>query len=139
MCAITPSASSPLPASPHASALARAFAQSHLCPEHGREAGSAVMLLTSELVTHALLHGDPPITVSVECEVSHVRIEVTDTKPAEPRPRAAPDDLGADDLSLVLIDKISRQWGKETTPDGGETFWCTVPTGVVPPRDPVAI
>jgi anti-sigma regulatory factor (Ser/Thr protein kinase) len=131
MCAVTQSASSPLPASPHASALARAFAQSHLCPEHGREAESAVMLLTSELVTHVVLHGEPPITVTVECEVSQVRIAVKDGRLNRFGPRSLPDDL-----SMILIEKISREWGKETR-DGVETIWCTVPTGVIPPRERV--
>lgn len=131
MCAVTQSATSPLPASPHAAALARAFAQSHLCPEHGREAESAVMLLTSELVTHALLHGAPPFTVSVDCEVSQVRIAVSDVSSGGPGPGSRPGDL-----SMVLIEKISREWGHERL-NGSETFWCTVPTGVVPPRGPV--
>lgn len=131
MCVVTQSASSPLPATPHASALARAFAQSHTCQEHGREAESAVMLLTSELVTHVVLHGEPPITVSVECQVSQVRIAVMDAKVDKPPPGSLPGDL-----SLVLIEKISREWGKETL-DGAETIWCTVPTGVIPPRGAV--
>jgi hypothetical protein len=128
MCAVTAVASSDLPESLHAASLARAFAQSHLCAEHGRDAEPAVMLLTSELVTHALLQGSPPVTVTIECEVSQIRISVTD---------ANTDELGSDsmpaDLSLTLIQKVSREWGRETTV-AGETFWCVVPTGVIPRR-----
>jgi hypothetical protein len=132
MCDVTAVASSELPDSLHAAALARAFAQSHLCPEHGRAAEPAVMLLTSELVTHALLQGAPPVTVTMECEVSHIRIAVTDAKGGEPGTESMPGDL-----SLTLIEKISREWGRESA-DSGETFWCTVPTGVVPDREPLS-
>lgn len=128
VCALTDVATLLLPESLHAASLARAFAQSHLCPEHGRDAEPAVMLLTSELVTHALLEGAPPVSVSMECEVSHIRITVTDAKSDDGGPESMPGDL-----SLTLIEKVSREWGREAG-DFGETFWCTVPTGVIPRR-----
>lgn len=131
MCDASPRFSSRLPSSAHASALARAFAQGHLCPEHGAEAEPAVMLLTSELVTHALRHGAPPISVALECEITQIRIVVRDGSPGSGRQPVRPEDL-----SLLIIEKISREWGREDT-EGGGTVWCTVPTGVVPPRDPL--
>jgi hypothetical protein len=133
MCSVTKAASSRLPDSLSAAALARAFAQSHLCPEHGRDAEPAVMLLTSELVTHALLSGAPPIEVSMECEVSLIRITVADARGGE----LGPDDMPGD-LSLTLIEKVSREWGRETG-ESGERFWCTVPTGVIPRRGRLSI
>lgn len=131
MCDVTAAATSRLPDSFHAASLARAFAQSHLCPEHGRDAEPAVMLLTSELVTHALLQGSPPVTVAMECEVSQIRITVTDAKVSGTGPESMPADL-----SLTLIEKISREWGRDTG-NSGESFWCTVPTGVIPQREPL--
>lgn len=128
MCVVTAAATSELPDSLHAASLARAFAQSHLCPEHGRDAEPAVLLLTSELVTHALLREAPPVFVALECRVSHIRISVTDARTGPGGPESLPRDL-----SLTLIDKVSRDWGREDA-DVGETFWCTVPTGVVPER-----
>jgi hypothetical protein len=141
MCTVTEAASSPLPGSPHAPALARAFAQAHVCPEHGRQAEPAVMLLTSELVTRAVVDGASSITVTVECQVSQVRIAVTNAEAADSmagptRGSAASSAAGSAsaELSLLLIEKIARRWGREVT-DSGETFWCTVPTGVIPGRD----
>lgn len=132
MCALTDVASSQFPDSLHSAALARAFAQSHLCPEHGRDAEPAVMLLTSELVTHALVQGAPPVVVTMECAVSHIRIAVVDAK------NQGGDASMPGDLSLTLIQKISREWGRDTG-ESGETFWCTVPTGVVPSRGRLSV
>ena len=133
MCVVTEMVSSRLPESLHAAALARAFAQSHLCQEHGRDAEPAVMLLTSELVTHALLHGAPPVVVTLECEVWQIRIAVEDARVDDRDAAPMPGDL-----SLTLIQKISRTWGREAG-ESGERFWCTVPTGIVPRRERLSI
>lgn len=126
-CPATWPSTSSLPPSAQAPALARRFARRHLCRHHAEEAEAAVLLLTSELVTHALLATTGPIAVTVTCEISQVRILVTGSGGSgEPAP-------GASDLSLLLVDKVSRQWGKDTR-NGVETWWCTVPTGVLPPR-----
>jgi anti-sigma regulatory factor (Ser/Thr protein kinase) len=80
-----------------------------------------VALVTTELVTHALLHGYPPITLTIECEVTQVRISVSDAG-------CGPLTAGSvqRELSLMLIDQVVDAWGLLRT-DQGETFWCTMP------------
>jgi hypothetical protein len=124
----TPGASVELPATAKAAAEARTFAHDALCREHGQDAEGAVRLLASELVTHTLRHGTPPIVMSLECEETEIRLEVRD----QGHDRSLPDGPYRE-LSLLLIDKVSRDWGVEET-EQGTVFWCTIPTGTLPRR-----
>jgi hypothetical protein len=121
-CPVTPRFSTPVPPSADAADVARAFAEAHLCEAHATQAAGAVLLLVSELVTHALFYGAPPIVVTIECEVDRVRVTVTDGSPLLETP-----DSVHRQLSLRLVDNVAGAWGLETSADG-ETFWCTVPT-----------
>lgn len=123
-CSVTPCFSTPVPPSADAAEVARAFAEAHLCEVHAPQAAGAVLLLVSELVTHALFYGAPPIVVTVECEISQVRVTVTDGSPLLETPESV-----HRELSLRLIDNVAGEWGLETGVHG-ETFWCTIPTGV---------
>ncbi len=79
-------------------------------------------LAVSELVTNALLHGEPPITVSVRGTREHPRIEVADGStrpPVKPSP-VAPDLDDLDELDellttfgrgLNLVAMASTAWG----------------------------
>jgi hypothetical protein len=124
ICDRTPPFSTPVPASADAAEVARAFAEAHLCEEHTKQASGAVLLVVSELVTHALFYGAPPIVVTVECEVTQVRVTVTDGSPLVQTP-----DSVHRALSLILIDRLAGDWATELA-EHGETFWCTIPTGV---------
>ena len=71
-----------------------------LCTEIGRpELVECAELGVSELVTNALLHGEPPITVRVRGTAEHPRVEVRDGSgeppilPTEPLDRPETDDL----------------------------------------------
>lgn len=123
-CPVTPGFSTPVPASADAAEVARTFARAHLCHEHGTQAAGAVLLLVSELVTHALFYGAPPIVVTLECEVTQLRVTVTDGSPCLETPgsihRA---------VCLLLLRNVDGTWGLESS-RYGETFWCTVPTRV---------
>lgn len=75
------------------------------CEKLGRgDLAECAELGVSELVTNALLHGAPPISVRVRGTVAHPRIEVRDGSvevPEPPLPVGATDD-GAHDLSAGL-------------------------------------
>ena len=124
ICACTPPFSTPVPASADAAEVARAFAEAHLCEEHAEHASGAVLLVVGELVTHALFYGAPPIVVTIECEVTRIRVTVTDGSPLVQTP-----DSVHRALSLILIDRLGGDRGRELA-EHGETFWCTIPTGV---------
>lgn len=123
-CPTTPCFSTPVPATAEAAEVARAFARAHLCETHGGAAEGAVLLLVSELVTHALLYGAPPIVLTVECQIAQVLITVTDGSPLV----STPDSVHRD-LSLILLRNVAGSWDLHPG-HHGETFRCTVPTGV---------
>ena len=67
----------------------------------------------SELVTNALLHGAPPITVSVRGTVEHPRIEVSDGSPRPPAVATTHDGLATTGRGLSIVAKCSIAWGAE--------------------------
>jgi len=81
---------------------------------------------TSELVTNALLHGAPPLTVRVRGTREHPRVEVRDGSPD--LPHMPTPDAGDDELLLTfgrglsIIARCSTAWGVEVE-DGGKIVW----------------
>ena len=75
-------------------------------------------LVTSELVANAILHGQPPIDLSLTVSGANFRIEVTDSNPAPPRllPPAASDQVGG--RGLLILDTLARRWGVDATASG---------------------
>lgn len=80
----------------------------------------------SELVTNALLHADPPITVSVRGTRAHPRVEVRDN--SHDRPEANPNITEDDSLlstvgrGIAMVAMFSASWGSEIAADG-KTVW----------------
>ena len=80
----------------------------------------------SELVTNALLHAAPPLTVRVRGTVQHPRVEVHDGSPEAPR--MPTEDLDDDDLLLTfgrglgIVARCATAWGVDLEPDG-KTVW----------------
>jgi anti-sigma regulatory factor (Ser/Thr protein kinase) len=87
-------------------------------------------LAVSELLSNALLHGEPPIVVQMGGTKDHPRVEVSDGStqlPTMPDPRAGefPDPDLSDDEPLLtigrgldLVARFSDAWGVEQTPEG---------------------
>ena len=122
-----------LPASPPSVRLARDWVSSVL-REIGRdELTESARLAVSELVTNAILHADPPMTVHVRGTPEHPRIEVTDQTLVPPERRYS-DQISVDlddDLSwttmgrgLDLVAIHSVKWGADISPNGlGKVVW----------------
>jgi anti-sigma regulatory factor (Ser/Thr protein kinase) len=66
-----------LPVTPAAPHLAREFVRTWACPDHLVNAQEA-LLLVSELVTNAVVHGEGPIELTVRCAETRAVIAVTD-------------------------------------------------------------
>ncbi|MGH3329268.1 MAG: ATP-binding protein [Streptomycetales bacterium] len=79
------------------------------------------VLLVSELVTNAVIHGGGPTLLRLTFDAT-LRVEVRDLSPAAPRLRyAGPDELGG--RGLQLVDRLSQCWGWQ--PQGcGKLVWC---------------
>lgn len=106
--------------------LARRFVDAHLCPGHGAFVKDALALAASELVTNALLHGQPPVTVHLSCLGREARLAVGDTGPWLPDGQGTSGSLG---MGLQIVEKIARDWGT-TELDTGKEVWCLIPSGM---------
>jgi hypothetical protein len=128
MCELTPDQRASFSGSNQSPAFARSFVDGRCCPEHGHLARDALLLVTSELVTNAVLHGCPPITVQLRCHETEIQLTVGDASGSLPEEQGTSGRMGT---GLRIVAGIAREWG--TTPvAGGKEVWCRVPTGVVP-------
>lgn len=92
------------------------------------------VLLTSELVTNAIVHGcrrtdrPPAVTVAVLAPAGRVRVEVGDTGPSAdlaPRAVTASSEGGR---GLLLLDVLAADWAHHRLPDG-LLVWFELETG----------
>jgi anti-sigma regulatory factor (Ser/Thr protein kinase) len=108
---------------------ARAFCHGVLStwqvPEHKRE---DIVLVVSELVTNAILHGGAAEQLRLRRTPRRVVIEVFDHGPRMPHPRAA--DLKAESgRGLHLVARLADRWGARPV-RGGKAVWCEFDTPV---------
>lgn len=123
-----------LPPSPPSVRLARSWVAGVL-EEIGREdLVDSARLGVTELVTNALIHSDPPLSVRIRGTVAHPRIEVVDSSPVPPQrvPVMVPDDpenLADLDVTtfgrgLAIVAMSSSRWGSDLDVDGrGKSVW----------------
>ncbi len=89
----------------------------------------------SELVTNALLHGAPPITVAVRGTVEHPRIEVSDGSPRPPAVTTDRDGLSTTGRGLSIVGKCSIAWGAEVAKNR-KIVWFEPASEVRPQLEP---
>ncbi|NHC13342.1 SpoIIE family protein phosphatase [Motilibacter deserti] len=98
----------------------------------GFEAVDAVVLLTDELVTNAVVHAHSPLLLELSATADHVRVAVTDESPRLPAPRGQSQD-SADALDAVseggrglrLVELLASRWGVDRLPVG-KRIWFEV-------------
>lgn len=78
-------------------------------------------LLTSELVTNAVLHGRGELCLRVSTEAAAVRIELDDASTTLPLRRWFDEDAGTG-RGMVLVEELAAAWGSSPRPDG-KTVW----------------
>lgn len=83
------------------------------------------LLLTSELVTNALVHAGGGITVRVVAAADGVRVEVGDDARQLPvrRDAASQDTSGR---GLDLVEHLARRWGVTPVDGDGKTVWFEI-------------
>ncbi|MDQ1705522.1 MAG: hypothetical protein QOF18_1888 [Frankiaceae bacterium] len=88
----------------------------------------AAELIVAELVTNALLHGEPPVTLRLARLADRVRVEVEDAGHQVPV-------LGRRDLDamtgrgLGMVAAVSGEWGIDPAAAGGKVVWAELPHG----------
>lgn len=110
-----------LPARPDSAGSARRFVTEVLSENGGAPVAEVCTLLTSELVTNAILHAAGDVEVKIAFSPRRVRVLVSDGTTAPPQPR----DVGTDAVSgrgLTLVDTLSSAWGVHPCP-GGKEVW----------------
>ncbi len=113
---------------PHPTSVgaARRFVRDVL--ETRRVAGGVVdtvELLTSEVVTNAIVHARAGPQLAVEVEEKLVRVAVRDVSPDLPVRRVS----RVDDVSgrgVVIVDELASAWGVERERNGGKRVWFEV-------------
>lgn len=83
-----------------------------------------VLVLTSELVTNAVLHGVGPVQLRLTLSADAVRVEVQDESAQHPV-RRNPDREAPHGRGLLLVDALSVDWGVEPA-GAGKTVWFTL-------------
>lgn len=121
-----------LPASPPSVKLARSWV-SRVLSEIGREdLVDSAQLGVTELVTNALIHSRPPLSVRVRGTVDHPRIEVVDSSPVPPQRSPLAEEFDeVDDLNittfgrgLALVAMSAQRWGSDLGLDGrSKSVW----------------
>ena len=123
MCEVQGPSQTRLPADARAPSLARTFLRAAACETHHARVVDDAELLVSELVTNAVLHGAPPITMRVECDGSNgLRVSVTDRSADPARVREA-DPADESGRGMRLVDVISDDWGVEPRTGVGKDVW----------------
>lgn len=124
-----------------AAGLAAARARTHDLLEGWQvdpQVTEAAVLLLSELVTNALVHGEEPVSARIRRTASRLVLEVEDAGPQLPRRRhARADDESGRGLELVAL--FASRWGSRATARG-KVVWaevglaCDPLAGLVPAR-----
>ena len=105
-------------------ALARRFVMDAVHALGHEAAADVAELLTSEVVTNAVLHAGTSVQLRVVGETGAVRIEVTDGSSAAPaRRHYSPE--AATGRGLGLVEALATEWGTRTEA-GGKTVWFTI-------------
>jgi anti-sigma regulatory factor (Ser/Thr protein kinase) len=102
--------------------VARRFVRSLVHSVLTDEQVATAELLTSELVTNAVLHGRGEPVLAVDVCASCVRIAVHDETPVVPVVRD-PDPLAASGRGMQLVQSLSARWGVDPDAQGKDVWF----------------
>jgi anti-sigma regulatory factor (Ser/Thr protein kinase) len=89
------------------------------------EVTDCAALLTSELVTNAVLHAATPFTVTLHLMVDRIRVDVADGSPVVPAIKDYATDA-ATGRGLTLFNTLASDWGVQPVM-GGKIVWFELP------------
>jgi len=102
------------------SGVARAAVRGYTS-DHGldRQVLEAALLITSELVSNAVLHGTAPITLCLELGDGALRVEVCDASSStDSLDGARTGELATTGRGLAIVSAVARNWRVERRVDG---------------------
>ena len=110
-----------LPGGPESVSIARGAVASLLAEWCAQEPMETAVLLTSEVVTNAILHAGSDVEMTVDADLTRVRVSVTDG--SSTRPVVVPPSLDAiGGRGLYLLDSLATRWGVRGGRHG-KTVW----------------
>jgi anti-sigma regulatory factor (Ser/Thr protein kinase) len=127
------------PATAGSPAAARAMVLERLQALGCADVAEVVCLLTSELVTNAVIHAATSLTIRLRVEPDLVRVEVEDggawsdqvELQAVGSPADSPDALAPAGRGLQIVESLSAHWGVMPA-RRGTTVWFELPLSPVP-------
>lgn len=111
-----------LESKPEMVAVARMFVRDRLSSWEANEHMHSALVVTSELVTNAVLHARTSIQVRIEVRQSVVRVEVSDENPRVPTMAPCPPEATSG-RGLALVAALATSWGIEQR-DDGKVVWA---------------
>ena len=106
---------------PLSAGVARGHVRSVLAEWTDRERVQDALLLTTELVSNAIIHGWPAVVLRAAlADGERLRVEVFDASPSLPRVRAA---WAGGGRGLAIVEETADGWGVIPEPAGGKTVW----------------
>lgn len=112
-----------LPPTPASPARARALVRAQM-EGFSEEAVTAVELMTSELVTNAVVHGSSSIEVELRQEAVIMRVAVTDGCQERPVPKN-PHERDPHGRGLLIVQSLAEEWGVVEN-QAGKSVWFTL-------------
>ncbi|MEU3693203.1 ATP-binding protein [Streptomyces narbonensis] len=91
----------------------------------GQVAAEDALLLVSEVVTNAFAHGGVAYELRLDRADRRLRVQVSDTSPARPRPRGPHQADGTSGHGLYLLERLSAAWGWARRGEG-KAVWFEV-------------
>jgi anti-sigma regulatory factor (Ser/Thr protein kinase) len=104
--------------------VARHWVAAHL-RDLPAEVTACATLLTSELVTNAVLHAATPMCITLHTLPDRIRVDVADGNPAFPSIKEYGKDA-ATGRGLTLFSTLASSWGVQAV-DGGKIVWFELP------------
>lgn len=118
-----------LPAEPASVPSARRFVRSVLDSWALGDVEDGVVLVTSELVTNALLHSGGSMWLELRATADRLRVSVRDTSPSLPTPRRRVSEGSGTGRGLLLVEHTATAWGTEPVDaPPGKVVWAEIAT-----------
>jgi len=103
---------------PDAAGRARRFVSAALAGGSFEQRTDDAVLVVSEMVTNALLHAEPPVTVNLVQLEDALRIEVRDGAHRPVLAEAPASDDSMTGRGLAVVDALAARWGVDPEPEG---------------------
>lgn len=107
-----------LPPAARSVPLARRWVADQLVDGPASDLVDAAELLTTEVVTNAVLHAGTILTVTLTTTASGVRVSVADGSGVPVVRRPPPSPTATTGRGALLLDALAARWGSTMSPDG---------------------